>query len=533
MRNLLSLIPGLLIFAACANSKSDSVNASDARFRITFPEKPVVMFDNRQAGKQVINYFNIIQTAPDEYRMYYIALDEGAPIEDFAYNLYIAWSEDLVNWHFERPGGGGELIMESVIEQYVCYVPGDKYPYRLVGNVFEDGVYRLCMWTSQDGVEFGNRKVVLEDWTHDSQCVLIPAGDHFKLYYRQSVKLGPGNYNRKVVLRYLDLEGNPVTGMEFIAGDYLYNSAASRIDDEHDLLIPTYFNNAPGNGDDCRLKAYVQHGFYSQEIDCPLNDWIEEDEKWVLAAPGIIHRDGRDYIAYNSRNTSHDQGCVDYSCFKLSEIRIAGRDDDADLHPVIKESAEGIQTADLLFVGLRTGNNTDSMADAIVASTGSDSLGFIHAAILEVDDNGKVWVIDATVRRGVARYPLDSLLVDFTPHDGRTTHFEVMRLQDNRNADRYIELAKGFVGEEYDNCFLPDNGKHYCTELIQDSYKNFGNPFFKSAPMNFKDSSGEIAPYWQRQFARMGLPVPQNVPGTNPESMHADKRLRHIMYIGN
>lgn len=317
----------LILAAACAILASCSPKASQEPLEprtctISFPEPPVTILDAEKAGKQLIGYLDIVQVGEKDFRMYYIALEKGAEIKDFNHNLYIAHSDDLVNWKTERPGGGSDLIMQGVIEQSVCYLEGDEYPFRLVANVLEDHRYKMCMWFSKDGVDFGRRNVIMEDEMHDAQVSLVPRDNGFKLYYRKSVKLGPGNYKRLVLQCDLDKDGNKISESIPAAGEYLYNSAASRLNDESDLLLPTYFNNTPGQGDSCYFKAYVQTGDVAQEIDCPLNRWIGKDEKWAIAGPGIFSLYGRNYIAYNTRNTSHDEGRIDRSEYKLIEISI-------------------------------------------------------------------------------------------------------------------------------------------------------------------------------------------------------------------
>lgn len=317
-----TLLLAALMLVSCG--RTGNRDPQDRMFALSFPEEPVVLFDNSDAGKQLLGYFNIVQVREDLAYMYFIALEEGSEIKDFNHNLYFAWSEDLTHWKFELPDGNTDnLIKEGLIEQSVCYIEGDEYPFRLVGNVWEDDRYKLCMWFSKDGINFDRRKVLIEDRKHDSQCALVPGKDCIKLYFRQSVKLGPGNYDRRIVLCHIDYEGNVLDDYKFISGHYLYNSSASRIDDRYDLLLPTFFNNAPGMGDSCRFTAYIQDGLYSHEIDCPLNDYVEEDEKWAITAPGILHRDGKSYIGYSTRNTSHDEGRIDLSTYKLVEISIS------------------------------------------------------------------------------------------------------------------------------------------------------------------------------------------------------------------
>ena len=108
-----------------------------------------------------------------------------------------------------------------------------------------------------------------------------------------------------------------------------------------------------------------------------------------------------------------------------------------------------IETGDLLLVGIPMNYMDNSMSQAIADATANgDTINFIHTAILEVDKEGAVWVIDATMAYGVDRHPLDTLLKQFTLHrDGAKATFEVMRLKDNSQAPRYVEQAKEFLGE--------------------------------------------------------------------------------------
>ena len=120
-----------------------------------------------------------------------------------------------------------------------------------------------------------------------------------------------------------------------------------------------------------------------------------------------------------------------------------------------------MQTGDLLFVGLpydfTIGDSTD-MSSAITAATGDEEgVNYIHVAILEVDDNDSIWVIDATLKHGVDRYPFSTFLSDFTLDDGSYPQLDVMRLKDNRKAADYVENAKTYCGRAYDIYFLPDN----------------------------------------------------------------------------
>ena len=190
-----------------------------------------------------------------------------------------------------------------------------------------------------------------------------------------------------------------------------------------------------------------------------------------------------------------------------------------------------LKTGDLVFVGIPAGYSLDegSMDSAIAAATGApDSLNLIHVAIAEVED-GQPWIIDATIKYGVDRHPLDTFLTQFTLKDGSLPTFQVMRLKDEKVAQQAVERAKIFLGTPYDVAFLPDNGAFYCTELVQVSYlTEDGTRIFPSAPMNFKNADGEFPVYWQQLFDWLGEPIPQDEPGTNPQAMARDPHLRPV-----
>lgn len=193
--------------------------------------------------------------------------------------------------------------------------------------------------------------------------------------------------------------------------------------------------------------------------------------------------------------------------------------------------ADQLQTGDLVFVALPLDYDLKASSDmisAIMASTSDTSeLNYIHVAIAEVDDDN-VWIIDATLKHGVDRYPLDTFLSDFTLPNGKYPIFDIMRLEDNLKAKEYVENAKKYVGREYDKYFLPDNDEQYCSELVRNSYKNADEYIFSEYPMNFKSQDGTFPIYWQELFDYIGQPIPQGIAGTNPNAMHKEKCFNNI-----
>ncbi|MCR4844016.1 MAG: hypothetical protein K5843_03365 [Bacteroidales bacterium] len=192
-----------------------------------------------------------------------------------------------------------------------------------------------------------------------------------------------------------------------------------------------------------------------------------------------------------------------------------------------------LRNGDLVFVGLPLDYKADStsMDSAISAATGAEgTLNLIHVAIAEVKADS-VWIIDATIRRGVDRHPLDTFLRDFTLEDGRFPAFLVKRVK-GVDANAAVERAKSFCGRKYDSRFLPDNEDLYCSELVQDCYLDRdGFPVFPSAPMNWLAPDGTMPPYWTYLFGLLGMDVPQDVLGTNPQNMSMASNLVEVKNV--
>ncbi len=195
------------------------------------------------------------------------------------------------------------------------------------------------------------------------------------------------------------------------------------------------------------------------------------------------------------------------------------------------EPSDTLRTGDLVFVGIPMDYSLseDSMDEAIVSATGSpDSLNMIHVAIAEVDSEGK-WIIDATIKRGIDRHPLDTFITDFTLKDGSLPVFIVKRLKDPSKAAEYVANASKYLGRPYDLHFMPSDDSLYCSELVRDCYVDTdGNYVFGTVPMNFKNADGEFPLYWKQLFEKLGAPIPQGLPGTNPQDMSHSPALETV-----
>ena len=187
-----------------------------------------------------------------------------------------------------------------------------------------------------------------------------------------------------------------------------------------------------------------------------------------------------------------------------------------------------LQNGDLIFVGLpfdfSLDNDSTHITKAIASATG-DSTNYIHVAIVEVLDDS-LWIIDATLKHGVDRYPIDTFLCDFTLNNGQLPLMQVMRLKDTTGIGGFIQNARKHCGSGYNITFLPNRKEQYCSELVRNSYVTLqGDTLFQQSPMNFLSPDGTMPIYWTQLFAQMNMEVPQGVMGTNPNAMSKEKIL--------
>lgn len=312
MKKYLPIVTVILVlaFSGCCRKSGEP----KAIVGVSFPEPPVEIATNEGFGMGLINYFNIIQLEDGTYRMYFSGNETSGVAEDeWSQSLYLAESSD--GFHYELKC----KIMDSLIESSVCQVEDKDWPYRLVGCQMEDDFHCLFLWKSKDGVEFTGRRL-LSKVKHDTQNVLVPRGELMKLYSRVTQEHFK---NRRITVAEYTLDGEQVSPTEVLAGDFLYNNAACKVDERFDLLFPTYYNTHGGTTDTCFFRCYLVDGRFVRELPCDLNQWVDEDEAWAIASPGFISIDGERYLAFNTRTESHDHsrtGMV--SKYKLVKVII-------------------------------------------------------------------------------------------------------------------------------------------------------------------------------------------------------------------
>ena len=188
------------------------------------------------------------------------------------------------------------------------------------------------------------------------------------------------------------------------------------------------------------------------------------------------------------------------------------------------QQRETLQEGDLLFQNLKCG----ALCDAIKAVTnGVDGKQFAHCAMV-VKINDTLKVVEAIGNQVQA-----NSLYNFFKRSGDTSVIENITIARLKNEyKKFIAKASAFakkqVGKPYDDEFIMNNEKWYCSELLYEAYKNANNKkdFFTLAPMTFKDpKTNNFFSAWVDYYKDLQKPIPEGKLGINPGLISRSKKI--------
>lgn len=208
-------------------------------------------------------------------------------------------------------------------------------------------------------------------------------------------------------------------------------------------------------------------------------------------------------------NGSSDADCGEYFPWMLPMKVAGGGESFVTYQPLLWQALRPMMPEDMMHRRFLNNNSLydlrpcDLLFFPDTAATGE----YTHVALVEsVDDT--VWIIDATPQNGVSRRPFLR-----TEYDGDLLP-DVYRFEHTYfYFDSVLARARAFIGQPYDNDFLPDNGALYDSELIYECYLDDVNEDKTDRHLL------EATPMHRRN---------KNVMGTTPTSLSQSKCLREL-----
>lgn len=189
-----------------------------------------------------------------------------------------------------------------------------------------------------------------------------------------------------------------------------------------------------------------------------------------------------------------------------------------------------LKTGDLIFQE-SCASDVGNAIKEVTISTGENK--FTHVGIVYIDDKDSIFVIEATHPK-VTVTPLHEYLY---PKDAKECYPKsvVGRLKNQYQSciPQAIKEALALVGKEYDDGYILNNDKYYCSELIYDIFlkANNGNPVFDLNVMTFKSpETDSYSDVWIKHFEKLDMPVPEGEAGINPGAMSRSDVIEIIHY---
>lgn len=182
---------------------------------------------------------------------------------------------------------------------------------------------------------------------------------------------------------------------------------------------------------------------------------------------------------------------------------------------------DSLLPGDILFQDLDCG----PLCDAIEAVTeGVNGKDFSHCGLV-IEVNGQLQIIEAISNGGVVLTPVKQ----FVARSGseNITHTRLKPVHRH-----VLPMATAFaidqLGTPYDEEYILNNGRLYCSELLYEAFKvaNKNQEFFQLYPMTYRQpGSPNFFPAWEAYYDKLDQPIPEGKPGLNPGSISRSDKL--------
>ena len=186
---------------------------------------------------------------------------------------------------------------------------------------------------------------------------------------------------------------------------------------------------------------------------------------------------------------------------------------------------QSFKQGDLLFQNLDCG----PLCNAIEQVTfGRDSLKFSHIGLIYIKQDS-VYVMEAIGQ---------SVTITSYQNFKKRSNYPLYLGRVKSEYQHLIESALSFaikqIGVPYDEPFLYNNQKYYCSELIYDAFKssNQNKPFFELEPMTFKTpNSNDYFKTWVDYYKKLNIEIPEGKPGINPAGISRSNKINWLGII--
>jgi len=180
-----------------------------------------------------------------------------------------------------------------------------------------------------------------------------------------------------------------------------------------------------------------------------------------------------------------------------------------------------LQSGDLLFRE-KSSENISEAIDQVTQT--SAATHFSHVGLVEVTDTG-ILVLHAYPEGGTCIVSLK----EFLHPKGDSVRVVAYRLKDDwqKAIPAAIQKAHSMLGKPYNFSYIMSDTAHYCSEFVYLAFAD--DSVFKLEPITFKDpKTGTFPSAWVEYYQKMGIEIPEGLPGCNPNGLAASEKLERL-----
>ena len=186
-----------------------------------------------------------------------------------------------------------------------------------------------------------------------------------------------------------------------------------------------------------------------------------------------------------------------------------------------------LEVGDILFQDL----DSSPLCDAIeLVTPGYNGANFSHIGLV-VSDNDTLKVLESIPPK-VILTKLDDFLNRSSDQNGKPKVIVGRLTEDfSYSIANAISFSKSQLNKEYDDVFLMNNDKYYCSELIYEAFLN--DSIFNLHPMTFlHPETKDTLKTWIDYYSDLGVEIPENKLGINPGIMSLSDKIEIIHFYG-
>ena len=186
-----------------------------------------------------------------------------------------------------------------------------------------------------------------------------------------------------------------------------------------------------------------------------------------------------------------------------------------------------LKVGDILFQDL----DSSPICDAIeLVTPGYNGANFSHIGLI-VSDNDTLKVLESIPPK-VILTKLDNFLNRSFDQNGDPKVIVGRLTKDfSYSIENAVSFSKSQLNKEYDDVFLINNNKYYCSELIYEAFLK--DSIFQLQPMTFlHPKTMDTISTWKDYYSELRVKIPQNKLGINPGIMSLSDKIKIIHFYG-